>query len=149
MGDTGSLILGFVVAVLCIRLLQVNFHSPTPVLQSAPVFVLGIVLIPVFDTIRVFSIRIWRGKSPFEADRTHIHHLLTNAGFSHAFAVRVICFIHALILLEVYILRSYRQEFILLLLAAFMIAVSFMLKHSAVLFNRWNKLDTSSLSKNP
>jgi UDP-N-acetylmuramyl pentapeptide phosphotransferase/UDP-N-acetylglucosamine-1-phosphate transferase len=144
MGDTGSLILGFVVAVLCIRLLQVNTHNVAPVLQSAPVFVLGIVLIPVFDTLRVFSIRIWKGKSPFEADRTHIHHLLTNAGFSHGFAVRIICCIHALILIEVYLLRSYRQELILLLLAIFMVIVSIILRHSAVLFSRWNKLDASS-----
>jgi len=59
MGDTGSLILGFVVAVLCIRLIQLNVFTPNPVLPNAPVFVLGIVLIPVFDTVRVFATRIW------------------------------------------------------------------------------------------
>lgn len=137
MGDTGSLVLGFVIAVLCIRLLQVN---SMPVLKHAPVFVLGVVLIPVFDTLRVFAIRIWNGKSPFQADRTHIHHLLTNAGFSHVFAVRVICFIHAFILIEVYLLRALRQEFILLFLAMFMILVSIVLKRSGSLFNRWNKI---------
>jgi UDP-GlcNAc:undecaprenyl-phosphate/decaprenyl-phosphate GlcNAc-1-phosphate transferase len=137
MGDTGSLILGFVVAVLCIRLMQVEVAASSPVIQSAPVFVLGVVLIPVFDTLRVFALRIWKGKSPFQADRTHIHHLLTNNGFSHAFAVRLICFIHALILIEVYLLRSFQQELILLLLAIFMIAVSIMLRHSRSLFKKW------------
>lgn len=132
MGDTGSLVLGFVIAVLCIRLMQINVHAVNPVLQHSPVFVLGIVLIPVFDTLRVFAIRIWRGKSPFEADRTHIHHLLTNSGFSHAFAARVICFFHALILLEVYVLRDMKQEYSLLLLLLFMLLLSLVLKNSRV-----------------
>ena len=77
MGDTGSLVLGFVIAVLCIRLIEVNQFVSNPVLPHAPVFVLGIVLIPVFDTVRVFATRIWMGKSPFSPDKTHIHHLLT------------------------------------------------------------------------
>ncbi|MEO5563758.1 MAG: MraY family glycosyltransferase [Chitinophagaceae bacterium] len=141
MGDTGSLVLGFVVSVLCIRLMQVNVFGNTPVLQNAPVFVLGIVLIPVFDTVRVFAIRIWKGKSPFEADRTHIHHLLTNAGFSHVFAVRAICFVHALILIEVHVLRGLRQEFILLFLTLFMILVCIAFKRSSTLFTRWGKLE--------
>lgn len=139
MGDTGSLVLGFVIAVLCIRLLQVNAFNATPLIEHAPVFVLGIVLIPVFDTLRVFAIRIWKGKSPFEADRTHIHHLLTNAGFSHVFAVRVICVLHAFILIEVYLLRNFRQEFTLLALFTFMIFVSIVFKHSGVLLNKWSK----------
>jgi UDP-GlcNAc:undecaprenyl-phosphate/decaprenyl-phosphate GlcNAc-1-phosphate transferase len=129
MGDTGSLILGFVIAVLCIRLMQVNVVAPNAILTHAPVFVLGIVMIPVFDTLRVFSLRIWKGQSPFVADKTHIHHLLTNTGFSHVFATRVICFIHAFILIEVYLLQSMRQELTLLFLIVFMIFVSFILKN--------------------
>lgn len=149
MGDTGSLVLGFVIAVLCIRLLQVNVSDPDPVLPHAPVFVLGIVLIPVFDTLRVFAIRIWNGKSPFEADRIHIHHLLTNAGFSHGFAVRVICLFHAVILLNIYLLRSVRQEFVLLVLFAFMLGAIIVCKHSGRLFNKWNKLRTPARTDNP
>ena len=137
MGDTGSLVLGFTISVLCVRLLQVNTFSHHPVLPNAPVFVLGIALVPVFDTLRVFAMRTWRGSSPFQADRTHIHHLLTNNGFSHVFAVRVICFIHALVLIEVYLLRNLKQEYTLLLLTAFMIVVAVVLKKSNVFF-RWS-----------
>jgi UDP-GlcNAc:undecaprenyl-phosphate/decaprenyl-phosphate GlcNAc-1-phosphate transferase len=129
MGDTGSLILGFVIAVLCIRLMQVNAFAPNAILSHTPVFVLGIVMIPVFDTMRVFAKRIWKGQSPFVADRTHIHHLLTNNGFSHVFATRAICFIHAFILIEVYLLQSMRQELTLLFLIVFMIFVTFILKN--------------------
>ncbi len=134
MGDTGSLILGFVVAVLCIRLLQVNVFSPNSVIPHAPVFVLGIVFIPVFDTIRVFATRIWKGKSPFVADKTHIHHLLTNQGFSHGFAAKMICFIHGFILIEVYWLRALQPELILAILLAFMLLVTVLLKNLGFLF---------------
>jgi UDP-N-acetylmuramyl pentapeptide phosphotransferase/UDP-N-acetylglucosamine-1-phosphate transferase len=126
LGDTGSLVLGFSIAVLCIRLMQVNTITSLP---HAPVFILGIAFIPVFDTIRVFASRIWKGKSPFVADKTHIHHLLTTAGFSHAFATRLICSLHGFILIEVYWLREIRQEFILLILVAFMILATAVMKN--------------------
>lgn len=144
MGDTGSLVLGFVVSVLCIRLLQINTQASTPMLPHAALFVFGIVLIPVFDTIRVFAFRIWKGKSPFVADRTHIHHLLTNNGFGHVFAVRVICFLHAVILIEIYLLRGIRQEVMLLFLFLFMTLATIVLKHSKIFLSR---LSTTSIIK--
>jgi UDP-GlcNAc:undecaprenyl-phosphate/decaprenyl-phosphate GlcNAc-1-phosphate transferase len=129
MGDTGSLVLGFVIAVLSIRLLQINAAAVQPVLAHAPVFVFAVVMIPVFDTLRVFTLRIWSGRSPFEADKTHIHHLLTNKGFSHSFAAKLICFIHGFILIEVYWLRGLRQEYVLLILVAIMFFAISVLKN--------------------
>jgi UDP-N-acetylmuramyl pentapeptide phosphotransferase/UDP-N-acetylglucosamine-1-phosphate transferase len=136
MGDTGSLVLGFVIAVMCIRFMQVNVFAVNSVLPHAPVFVLGIVLIPVFDTLRVFAVRIWKGKSPFLADKTHIHHLLTNSGFSHSFAAKLICFIHGFILIEVYWLRELRQELILVILIAFMLLLIIILKNIHLLLGK-------------
>ncbi|MBS1655309.1 MAG: undecaprenyl/decaprenyl-phosphate alpha-N-acetylglucosaminyl 1-phosphate transferase [Bacteroidetes bacterium] len=142
MGDTGSLVIGFIISVLAIRLIQANVNSTQPLLQHAPSFVLGIVLIPVFDTLRVFAVRMWFGKSPFSPDKTHIHHLLTNTGFSHAFATRIICAAHAFILMEAYWLRGLNQELILAVLLATMIAITlafknlYLLKKSA-LFKRF------------
>ena len=136
MGDTGSLVLGFVIAVLSIRLMQVNAFAVKPVLTHAPVFVLGIVLIPVFDTLRVFALRIWKGQSPFAPDKTHIHHLVTNAGFSHAFAAKLICFFHGFILIEVYWLRGLKQELILIILLAFMLLMTVILKNIGLLLKK-------------
>lgn len=147
MGDTGSLVLGFVIAVLGVRLMQVNAFSATPVLSDAPVFVLGIVFIPVFDTIRVFALRIWNGRSPFVADKTHIHHLLTNQGFSHGFASKLICFIHGFVLIEVYWLRDLRAEFILLILFAFMLVVTVVLKNLGQIVKRNTAIRSSSFTK--
>jgi UDP-N-acetylmuramyl pentapeptide phosphotransferase/UDP-N-acetylglucosamine-1-phosphate transferase len=106
MGDTGSLVLGFVIAVLSIRLIQINPVQGN-ILTHAPVFVMSVVIIPVFDTVRVFMIRIWQGKSPFSPDKNHIHHLLTNNGWSHSFTAKVIYFVHAFMLLLGYFLKSY------------------------------------------
>ncbi len=147
MGDTGSLVLGFVVAVLCIRLMQVNVFSPNPVLPHAPVFVLGIVLIPVFDTLRVFATRIWKGKSPFSADKTHIHHLLTNQGFSHGLASKLICFIHGFVLIEAYWLRELRQELVLVILVAFMFLTIVLLKNVGLVIRKKELLNADSAIK--
>jgi UDP-N-acetylmuramyl pentapeptide phosphotransferase/UDP-N-acetylglucosamine-1-phosphate transferase len=148
MGDTGSLVLGFVIAVLSVRLIQVNVFAANTVLPHLPVFVLGIVFVPVFDTIRVFALRIWKGNSPFVADKTHIHHLLTNQGFSHGFAAKLICFIHGFVLIEVYWLRYLRQEFILLILFAFMLIVIVVLKNMGLLIKRPPAINPPSIVEN-
>jgi len=106
MGDTGSLVLGFVISVLCIKLIQLNNGIHLPMLPHAPIFALSVVLIPVFDTLRVFSLRIWSGRSPFSPDKNHIHHLLINNGWSHGFAAKLLCGAHAVILVLGYFLKD-------------------------------------------
>lgn len=116
MGDTGSLVLGFIIAVLCVQLMKVNAVLPVPVVPNIYVFTLGIVMIPVFDTLRVFGVRIWKGRSPFSADKTHIHHLITNKGFTHTLAARIICVFHGFILILVYWMKDLKPEWQILVL---------------------------------
>lgn len=127
MGDTGSLVLGFVISVLCIKLIQLNTGSGHPVLPHAPIFALSIVLIPVFDTLRVFSIRTWQGKSPFTPDKNHIHHLLTNNGWSHSFSAKLICTVHGVLLALGYFLKDLNQTggLVVLLLIMFITIMIF------------------------
>ena len=113
MGDTGSLVIGFMLAVLAIRFMQVNI-KPVGEINNIPVIALSLVLIPVFDTIRVFVFRILNGKSAFSADKTHIHHLLTNAGYNHGLVSRLICFFHSLVLLQVILFSHLEQELVLI-----------------------------------
>jgi UDP-GlcNAc:undecaprenyl-phosphate/decaprenyl-phosphate GlcNAc-1-phosphate transferase len=129
MGDTGSLVLGFTIAVLCIHLIRLNSGRATPFIPNVPVLALSVVLIPVFDTMRVFSLRISKGKSPFHPDKTHIHHLLTNNGWSHGFTSKLICTLHGVILLLGFFTLRLRQEFGLLLLFATMLGVIFFFKN--------------------
>lgn len=125
MGDTGSLLLGFVIAVLSIRLMQLNAGPKPGFLPHAPVFALGIVLIPVFDTLRVFGLRMRKGKSPFSPDKTHIHHLLTNNGWSHSFTAKLLCTIHGAILVLSYFLKAIPQEAGFLILLACMVLTAY------------------------
>src|SRR6187431_3670876 len=132
MGDTGSLILGFVIAVLCVQLMKVNAIHPSPVVPNIYVFTLGIVMIPVFDTLRVFGTRIWKGRSPFSADKTHIHHLITNKGFSHGFAGRLICVFHGFILILVYWMKDWKPELQLIVLFSCMLSLIYMFNRIGV-----------------
>lgn len=124
MGDTGSIVLGFVISVLCIKLIQVN-PAESFLIPHAPVFVLSIVAIPVFDTLRVFALRMWAGKSPFTPDKTHIHHLLTLNGWGHRFSARLLCVVHGGILILGYFLKNIRQEWGLIILFLTMLIVVF------------------------
>ncbi len=133
MGDTGSLILGFIISVLCVQLIKINSIAVTPVVPYIQIFTLGIVLIPVFDTLRVFSTRIWKGRSPFSADKAHIHHLITNEGFSHGLAARIICVIHGFFLILIYWLKNIRMEIQLLILASSMFFIIYLLSNIGLL----------------
>lgn len=128
MGDTGSLVLGFVIAVLCVQLMKVNALYTAPVVPNIYVFTLGIVMIPVFDTLRVFGTRIWKGRSPFSPDKTHIHHLVTNQGFSHGFAARIICVFHGFILILVYWLKDWKPELQVIVLICCMLSLIYFLR---------------------
>jgi len=138
MGDTGSLMLGFVIAVLCVQLMKVNAIHPTPVVPNIYVFTLGIVMIPVFDTLRVFGTRIWKGRSPFSADKTHIHHLITNKGFTHAFAARIICVFHGFILILVYWMKNWKPELQVVALFCCMLAIVYLFSRIGILKKYFN-----------
>jgi UDP-GlcNAc:undecaprenyl-phosphate/decaprenyl-phosphate GlcNAc-1-phosphate transferase len=132
MGDTGSLVLGFVTSVLCIKLIQLNIGVQSPVLPHAPVFALSVVAIPVFDTLRVFALRIWSGKSPFSPDKNHIHHLLTNNGWSHSFAAKLLCGVHAVVLVVGYFLKEISQLTGLFILFLIMLITVFIFRRVRV-----------------
>jgi len=84
MGDTGSLIIGIVIAILVFKFNELNLVSETHSLSSAPAFSFAVVSLPVLDTLRVIILRITQKKSPFSPDRNHVHHrLLTLIPDSH------------------------------------------------------------------
>lgn len=84
MGDTGSLLIGFVVALLVIRFNELNsFVNGMYKIESSPAVAIGVLILPLYDTARVMIVRILRKQSPFKADRGHIHHKLLDLGYSH------------------------------------------------------------------
>ncbi len=91
MGDTGSMLIGLVCSVLSIKFIEMgsNTNIPYPVL-GAPAVAFAILMVPLFDTLRVFSLRILKGRSPFSPDRNHIHHMLLDMDMKHL-TITLVC----------------------------------------------------------
>ena len=96
MGDTGAMIIGFLLCYQAISFLTINqtvkttFHIQHPI-----VLVLSIFSFPLMDLIRVFIVRLKLKKSPFSADKNHIHHKLLLLGLKHwqiALTANIFCF---------------------------------------------------------
>jgi UDP-GlcNAc:undecaprenyl-phosphate GlcNAc-1-phosphate transferase len=84
MGDTGSLLLGLINSILVIKFINVAGDPNAAIsIASAPAIGFAILMIPLFDTLRVFGLRILDRRSPFSPDRNHVHHFLLDLGFSH------------------------------------------------------------------
>ena len=91
MGDSGSLMIGLIASILVIKFISVASDPFVAVPVSSTVAVgVSVLFLPLVDTLRVFAIRIYNGRSPFTPDRNHIHHLLLGWGLNHA-AVTLIC----------------------------------------------------------
>ncbi len=84
-GDGGTLVIGTMMSMFVINILKDTSLS-APFAQEGMgliPFTLSVLAVPVFDTLRVMSARIIRGNSPFNPDKTHLHHLFIELGFSH------------------------------------------------------------------
>ena len=84
-GDGGTMLMGTVMSAFVIEALNGNSVLASKVDSDFGLipFALAVLAIPVFDTLRVVAMRIIRRTSPFNPDKTHLHHLLLDMGFSH------------------------------------------------------------------
>jgi UDP-GlcNAc:undecaprenyl-phosphate GlcNAc-1-phosphate transferase len=117
MGDTGSMLVGLVCAILANKFLESHNSYFSEVLpekpflaiyemKSVPAIAFGVLIIPLFDTFRVFMTRIIRGQSPFSPDKRHIHHLLLDAGLSHMQGTGVLVLVNIFFIILVFSLQS-------------------------------------------
>ncbi|TRZ45001.1 MraY family glycosyltransferase [Robertkochia solimangrovi] len=110
MGDTGSMILGFIIGIFTIRLLAIESTNIT-LLPFDPeytsIIAMSVLFIPLYDTARVFFIRLKKGVSPFKADRSHVHHILVDMlHFSHRRASAVLSMITIIFTGTIYYLST-------------------------------------------
>lgn len=87
MGDAGSYLVGFVIAVATLLATYTGYQSSRPHAILAPLFVMAV---PLYDMISVIWIRLKNGKSPFEGDKNHLSHRLVDLGLSKTQAVLTI-----------------------------------------------------------
>jgi UDP-GlcNAc:undecaprenyl-phosphate GlcNAc-1-phosphate transferase len=84
MGDTGSLVVGYTLAYLAVLFVDRVTPNPAYAINAyAPVLIVALFIIPLYDTLRVFGIRIRNGVSPFMPGKEHVHHVLMGYGFNH------------------------------------------------------------------
>jgi UDP-N-acetylmuramyl pentapeptide phosphotransferase/UDP-N-acetylglucosamine-1-phosphate transferase len=107
MGDTGSLLIGTVNAILVLKFIDPGdgAESVNPIISS-PAIGFTILMMPLLDTLRVFAIRIFKRRSPFSPDRNHIHHLLLDRGLSHRTITLLLVAINVCMVVFVYMARS-------------------------------------------
>lgn len=121
MGDTGALCLGLLIAIFSIIFIESNYAfalQHKAVFASAPVIVLGLLCIPIFDALRVFTLRILKAKSPFDADRNHIHHRLLDFNFSHIQATLTLLIVNLFFVIIVFWFNNLGNEILLFIIAS-------------------------------
>lgn len=130
MGDTGSLMVGIVLSILAIKFIEMNRLIPlngANKIRGIPVVTIGILIIPLFDTLRVFTIRMLQGKSPFSPDRNHLHHLLTDLDLSHIKATSILIGFNICIVALVFSLQGTRSEIVLSIILSICLTCSYLL----------------------
>lgn len=117
MGDSGSLMVGMINSILVIKFILVADKPLATVPMNAVVAIgFAILIVPLLDTLRVFSVRIINGRSPFSPDRNHIHHLLLDRGLNHAAVTFTCVAINVLFILLAYFGQPLGPNYLLLIM---------------------------------
>lgn len=114
MGDCGSLILGYVISFLGLKYIDLSSTVSAVPTTCAPLIFLSIVFIPVFDTLRVFAQRLLAHKSPFNPDKTHIHHLFLALGYTHLQSTGLILICAFLVIIMNILLSNFNVHIMLI-----------------------------------
>ena len=133
MGDTGALMIGFLLSFMAIEFINQNYELPSghsSKFQASISTAIAVVIIPVFDTLRVIILRLRKFQSPFKADRNHLHHQFLNLGYSHAKSVIVLALINIGFILLAWLLRSQPDKLILPIIVAICLVVNFSIKRA-------------------
>lgn len=107
MGDTGALIIGVISVFLVVRfnnlaVVEDSFFEIT----AAPAMSIAILFIPLYDTLQVFVIRVFKNRSPFSPDKNHLHHRLLKLGFNHIQTSMLLITLNAIVIISAYYLQS-------------------------------------------
>lgn len=131
MGDTGALLLGLVCSILTIQFIE--YHKDNDLtdkiyaFDSAPSMAIAILILPLFDTLRVFTIRLFNGKSPFHPDRNHIHHMMIDSGFTHTSASAVLILVNLAFMLIAYFFQDLGNLSLLIIILLLALILSYFL----------------------
>jgi len=83
LGDTGSMLIGLLSAIMALQFIKLNSQASENYFHNAPLLVITVLGVALFDVLRVVIVRLRRNQFPLSPDRSHIHHLLLDLNFSH------------------------------------------------------------------
>ncbi len=138
MGDTGSTNLGYIIAFLALAFYNTCLdHTSTGAADNSIMhplsFILGLVSLPLFDTVRVFAVRISKGLSPFHPDKRHLHHKLLNLGLTHLRCTLICIILQGCYFCMNYLMKEINVSIVLAADLAFMLlytgAIDLLVKH--------------------
>lgn len=140
MGDCGSLVIGFISGIFAIRMIETtqttsfrlglyvnqdnflekyiyqNFSPEVFRIEAVPAFAVAVLIIPLFDTLRVFIVRVFQKKSPFMGDQNHIHYILMSLGFGHARVAIILYSINIFFIAVAFLLRKMNTNHLIIII---------------------------------
>jgi UDP-GlcNAc:undecaprenyl-phosphate GlcNAc-1-phosphate transferase len=131
MGDTGALTVGLILSYFSIRFINLNFELPSgheAKFAASISTAICVLIIPVFDTLRVIILRLRSMQSPFHADRNHLHHRLLALGLPHSGAVKYIAGINVFFISLALLMKNQNDLILLPIILAICLLISFTLK---------------------
>ena len=142
MGDSGSLLLGYMFNVFIFSFCEMNSKGIVPEnfqMTAAPAVAFTVLIVPLFDTLRVMITRMKKGYSPFKADRNHIHHLLLSLGLQHRQVTFILMGISAAFIALAIVIRNLPNGVV----TAIVLFISVMLTNLM-----WRLVDKNNKNKN-
>jgi len=139
-GDCGSLLIGFIVSMLAIKFTEINrefvttyvanyadqlnitgiadsYDAPPLMIYSSPSFAVAVIIIPLYDTFRSFTVRILNRKSPFKGDMNHIHHRMMSLGMNASRVCLTLFALNLLFIATAFSLRDFSTNKLLPMVA--------------------------------
>ncbi|MGI6079279.1 MAG: glycosyltransferase family 4 protein [Fastidiosipilaceae bacterium] len=130
LGDTGSTIIGFLMAVFVIRFIELTISDQYQgTIESAPAIAFAVLLFPIFDMLRIMVVRLLNKRPIFEADNNHIHHMVLKVFGTHLKSTVVILTINVILIAITYFLRGLGSFLLIIILLGISLILTSILKY--------------------
>jgi len=116
MGDTGSLLIGFFLSIVTIKFIEGNYATNNLAefkFAGSIAPAVAVLIVPLYDTLRVFIKRMLKGKSPMHPDKTHLHHILLRLGCNHSQATSILATVNIIFVLLALVLKDFDDTIVL------------------------------------
>lgn len=150
MGDTGSMVLGFTISVFSLAFIRNNDFLPEISffkVSNPFAIITAILIVPFYDTVRVFVLRVLDKKSPFTPDKRHIHHILLKQGFDHSTSSLILILSNLVILFLAFLLNDVNQIFTIGLMVAIMAGIGMYFEKRLISYKKSERAKNRGISQ--